>query len=311
MEYKILINKDSHPVLVEVPEKPKRSCFDYHFNTKQREICEDTRKHQCDCADWDIAKAAAIADESKHIPFSFGDRITIDQHYEYKLIRGNVVDVPDGFNVKLLNQYFDCGEWVKIQPNKIRTVAILSTEPAASEVQQGDIIPFVSINGIRYRPEVENRIIGNQDCEPGRDTDYPEIIAFLMGIGEIDGYSFVDTPKDKRGKFWWRTILYKWYNEFMSPLAQPEPVSEKAEGVAKKIISEIKKGSYEDWVKVISDNLISYTHQERHQSRQEAIQECIDRVIRMAGIDYWQDEKGKDVLGKVCEKLESLKKKAT
>lgn len=136
-------------------------------------------------------------------------------------------------------------------------------EPVVSEkaevTDERDIIPFVSINGIRYRPEVENRIIGNQDCEPGRDTDYPEIIAFLMGIGEIDGYSFGDTPKDKRGKFWWRTRLYKWYNEF--------------------------------------------AHQERLQSRQEAIQECQNLV---------NDHLGSENLTAriIVGQLEELKKKA-
>lgn len=132
-----------------------------------------------------------------------------------------------------------------------------------SEVtDERDIIPFVSINGIRYRPEVENRIIANQDFEPGRDTDYPEIIAFLMGIGEIDGYSFGDTPKDKRGKFWWRTRLYKWYNEF--------------------------------------------AHQERHQSRQDTVEECIYHL----GLLFPEFGNKEFSIIEIRRELEKLKKKA-
>lgn len=61
----------------------------------------------------------------------------------------------------------------------------------------------------------------------------------------------------------------------------------------------------EDVVKAMQE----YASQERLQARNEAIQECIDLSIRLAGIDYWQDEAAKDVIGKLIERLENLKQK--
>lgn len=116
MEYKIIINSQGRPMLVDMPEKPNCSCYS----------CTQAYKQVI---------TTALADESKHIHFKNEDWAIKHFFEDCKFDRGpgNIITM-DGYAVSFEKGEIPCPDNIEgCEVLHMQKVAILKLEPHAKE----------------------------------------------------------------------------------------------------------------------------------------------------------------------------------